>query len=88
MKDYIMKILIALLFAPVVAFAQQTRHDRPVDCYNPFTAVMKEMKMEPTLKLDTAFGTMGVATNGTNVLIYEYVKKIDKVCVYAEGERV
>lgn len=86
-----MKHLIPILFCLFVATAQaQQVHQRPVTCYEPtpFIAAMKELKMETRFAYDTEYGVMGHADNGVNFIVFEYVKSLNKFCVYAEVERV
>lgn len=85
-----MKLLLIIfcLFA-TTSHAQQV-HQRPVTCYDvsPFIATMKEMKMQTRFSYDTQYGVMAHADNGVNFIVFEYVKSINKFCVYAEVERV
>lgn len=80
----------ALLCIASVVSAQQTQWQRPVPCYDvaTFLSVMKEMRMKLSFAYDTPYGVMGGVDNGINFLIYEYVKKENMICVYAEVEKV
>lgn len=82
--------LLPILFCLFAATSQaQTTFQRPVTCYDvkPFIDTMKENKMSLRFTYDTDYGALGHADNGVNFIVFEYIKSINKFCVYAEVEK-
>ena len=44
--------------------------------------------MQIRFTYDTEYGVMSHADNGSSFIVFEYVKSLNKFCIYAEVERV